>query len=985
MERDSRVEFPPYRLDLASHELWRGAERLALRPKPFAVLAYLATHAGRLVPHAELARAVWPDTHVGHGLLRGYVRDVRAVLGDDPAQPRFIETVARLGYRFVAPAQPIGGPALDERAPVAPSGDASHVAGMVGRDADLRTLEGRLAGAIGGQRQVVFVTGEPGVGKTTLVDGFVARATAGDLVWTARGQCVEHFGPSEAYLPVLEALARLGRSSHGEQVISVFARHAPTWLVQLPGLILDAGLEAVQRRVQGATRERMLREFAEGVEVLTAVRPLVLVLEDLQWSDDSTLDLLSSLAQRRGEARLLVLCTYRPEDVVAGAHPLTAIKRDLQMHGRCDEMALASFGVGEVAEYLAARLPARRLAPDVAASLHQATEGNPLFVVNLVDSWIARDAFVERDGEWLLDAGRVDVGTDVPDTLRQTIERQSDRLAPAVRQMLEAASVAGGEFSSATVAAALDEMQDRVDTWCEELATRGFFLRARGVDEIGAGAVAGRYAFLHALYRQVLYERLALARRVRLHRRIGEWLEGARGTRVGDHAAELAVHFERGHDRRAVPHLESAAQNAIQKHAFGEATVLLGRALDLLAVHADLPDRGRRELSLRMALATSLMMIRGYAAPEVEREFSRARELARHMDDCPELVFALAGLFRFYFSRAEVALAGELANQVLALAETRDRSLLAVAHSMAGPPLLSVAKLGTARGHFEQAIAIYRDDRAHSTSPRQGDNPALTSLAFLSLTLWFLGYPDQALERSLEGQELAEELGAPYGVAFARSFLAWLHVRRGDAERARLTSESLMLLATDQGFPFFRGEASIFRGWALAEQGAEQGDVEAGVEQMLRGLAEHRAAGVEMGRPSHLALLAEAYAKLERVDDGLAVIDEALAMHADGSYEADLHRVKGDLLRRKAERAGRKSALETQAEVALREALAIARRQESRSLELRAAVALCRLRQTPREQAAARARLKELYGWFTEGLATADLRAARALLGGTRS
>ena len=221
-----------------------------LRPKPFAVLAYLATHASRLVSREELAQAVWPDTHVGDGLLRGYVRDVRTALGDDAAAPRFIETVARLGYRFLAPVRP----ADDVVVPDVLTGTGNGAPRMVGRAAELRDLARRLALAIAGRRQLVLVTGEPGIGKTTLVDAFLARAIDGRDVWTARGQCVEHFGAAEAYLPVLEALGRLGRLPGGEQLVAMLARHAPTWLVQMPGLITDAELETVQRRVQGATQ-----------------------------------------------------------------------------------------------------------------------------------------------------------------------------------------------------------------------------------------------------------------------------------------------------------------------------------------------------------------------------------------------------------------------------------------------------------------------------------------------------------------------------------------------------------------------------------------------------------------------------------------------------------------------------------------------------------------------------------------------------------
>jgi predicted ATPase len=480
----------------------------------------------------------------------------------------------------------------------------------------------------------------------------------------------------------------------------------------------------------------------------------------------------------------------------------------------------------------------------------------------------------------------------------------------------------------------------------------------------------------------VLYERLAAARRVRLHRRIGEIEESAYGARVQEHAAELALHFERGHDhRRALRHLELAARNAAGKHAHHEAAALLGRALDILPHLPDATEAARAELPLRMALGTSLFMTRGYAAPAVEHAFARARELSRHMDGSPELVFALAGLFRFFFSRAKVQLAREVADQVLHLAEAHDRSLLAVGHSLVGLPLLSLGEFAMAREHLEQAIALYDMEQHRSIATQHGDDPALTALAFLAIGLWFLGYPDQALERSREGDALAIKLGAPYSIAFVRSFSTWVHVRRGEPAQARARSEALIGLAAEQGFTFFVDEASIFRGWAIAEQG----EPEAGIEQIRQGLAAHRAAGVEMGRPSHLALLAEAYARAGRFDEGLGVIEEAIVIVADTgerSNEADLYRLRGDLLCQQAGQKGRKAAIDARAEQSLEQAIAIARRQGARAFELRAALTLYRLRQGRRGHAQARRLLGELYGGFTEGFDTADLKAARALLDG---
>lgn len=946
----ARVEFPPFRLDLANQELWRGGERVPLRAKPFAVLAYLVRHPGRLILRDELSSAVWPDTHVGEGLLRGYIRELRNVLGDDAEQPRFIETVARRGYRFVAP---VAGHAA-ESAPGA--GPASVPPPLVGRAEELRELEELLAEAERGSRRIVFVTGEAGIGKTTLVDAFVAAAEAGRNVRSARGQCVEHFGSCEAYLPVLEALGRLGRSPDGGEVVRVLARHAPTWLVELPALVSDADLEVVHRRAQGATRERMLRELADAFEVLTASRPLVLVLEDVHWSDPSTLDLLSVLARRRERARLLVIATYRAADVPSGAHPLAAMKRELQVHDLCAEIPLRALDTDEVAEVLALRLPEALRSEQLGRSIHAATEGNPLFVVSVADWWMERGVPAAGLGG-------------VPDTLRHMIEHQIDRLPPATQRVLEAASAIGAGFASAAVAAVLGEPEEPIDALCDALADRELFLRARQ----GEAEAGGGYAFVHALYRQVLYDRLPPARRERVHRRIGEWLEARYGALAGDRAAELALHFEEGREpERALHWLDLAAKNAMRRHACSEATQLLGRALARLAALPAAPDTPGRELALRMALGTAHLMTRGYAAPEVRQAYARAHELSRHLPDGPELLFALAGLFRFSFVGADLKLARELSEQALRVAERTHPALVGIAHSLVGLPLLSLAEFPAARGHFERALALYDFERHRTLAFEHGDDPALTALAFLAIVLWTTGFPDQALARVREGEALADRIDAPYCRAFAQTFLAWVRVRRGEAAETLAACDAGMALAAEHGFAFLHGEGAIFRGWALAELGRAQ----EGIAQIRAGLARQRAAGADIGRPTHLSLLAEACRKAGLAAEGLAAAEEGLALAAamgDRAHEAELHRVKGELLLA----AGR----EGEGRRCLEDALATARRQGARSLELRAALSLARTGRG-RARSADLGRLRDVCTSFTEGFETADLRAARSLLAG---
>ncbi|MBI3301935.1 MAG: AAA family ATPase [Deltaproteobacteria bacterium] len=318
--------------------------------------------------------------------------------------------------------------------------------------------------------------------------------------------------------------------------MALLGQHAPTWLVQMPALLSAAELEALQRKVVGAARERMLRELAEAVEALTAERPLVLVLEDLQWSDPSTLDLLSVLAQRGEPARLLVIGTYRPVEVIVGKHPLKAVKSALQLHGQCQGLRLELLSEADIAEYLAQRFPvgARRAVPvqKLAQIIHRHTDGNPLFMVNVVDSLVRQGVVVEVDGRWEVKGEVEEVGERVPENLLQLIVQQSERLSAAEQRVLAAASVAGVEFSAAAVAAGLEEGAAQVEERCEELVRREQFLQARGPEEWPDGTVAGRYRFLHALYQEVVYKRVPVGQRLWRHRRIGEREEAAYGSRA---------------------------------------------------------------------------------------------------------------------------------------------------------------------------------------------------------------------------------------------------------------------------------------------------------------------------------------------------------------------------------------------------------------------------------------------------------------------
>src|SRR5215471_2618189 len=343
----------PWRVDWSNECVWHGDAMVRLPPKAFAVLRLLMEQAGQLVTKEALLEAIWPDAVVSEAALTVCIGELRKALRETAQAPRFIQTVHRRGYRFIGHLPPVG-PAPGLLAPRPPTPLASPAPLLVGRARELAHLHQCLGRVRQGTRQTVLLTGEPGIGKTTIVNAFVAELADGGEVWLAQGQCIEHYGVVEAYLPVLEALGRLCREPGGAALLPVLEQHAPTWLVQMPALLSAGALEAVQRRVLGATRERMVRELAEAVEVLTAIRPLVLVLEDLHWSDYATLDLLTYLARREGPARLLLLGTYRPVEVLLRGHPVQTVKQELVLHGQAVELPLELL-TAAVGQYLTLR------------------------------------------------------------------------------------------------------------------------------------------------------------------------------------------------------------------------------------------------------------------------------------------------------------------------------------------------------------------------------------------------------------------------------------------------------------------------------------------------------------------------------------------------------------------------------------------------------------------------------------------------------
>ncbi len=351
----------------------------------------------------------------------------------------------------------------------------------------------------------------------------------------------------------------------------------------MPALLSAEELASLPTRVHEATQARMLRELAEALDVITAERPLILVLEDLHWSDDSTLAWLAYVARRRGPARLLIIGTYRPVEAMVRTHPVLTAVQELLQHKQAEELQLAYLTEAAVETYLVSRFIRHRFPGHFAQAMHQRTNGNPLFMVTVVDAFIQQGILDERAEGWTLQGALEDVAASVPENLRQLIEQQLLQVSPADQAVLEAASVVGAAFSVAAVAAGIQQEEVDVETRCEALAQRGQFIRSQDTEVWPDGTIAARYGFIHALYQEVLYHRVSSGQRIRLHQRSGQRKEVAYGERANEIATELAVHFRGGRDaRRASRYWRHAGDNMLQRHAHHEAIACYDNALDML-------------------------------------------------------------------------------------------------------------------------------------------------------------------------------------------------------------------------------------------------------------------------------------------------------------------------------------------------------------------------------------------------------------------
>lgn len=806
-------------------------------------------------------------------------------------------------------------------------------------------------------------------------------------------------------MPLLDAFTQLARMAQDSMIIDALRRFAPTWLLEMPGLLTGAEREQLRREVDGATRERMLRELTEVIGVIAAETPLVLVLEDLHWSDSPTLEALAALARRCETTRLLVIGTYRPVDVAFTNHPLRRMKQELEAHGHCTEIPLPMLDEPAVSAYLQARLDSDATASlaEIASAVYHRTEGNPLFVVNLVNDLIVGGGIELHEGGWRLPGAKRDCILDVPSNVQQLIERQVECLAPNTQRMLEAASATGTLFTTAAVAAASGQELGLVEQQCEELAQQYGLIQAVGIEQFSDGTLSSRYAFTHAIYQSVLYQRLSPMRQIQIHQRIGQFAERLYGAQAKAHAAELVRHFELGREyRRAIDYAWFAAMNALRRYANREAIVHLKKSLALLDHCPALAERSELELKLCVMFGQAQMVLCGYGDAEVELAYSRARTLCSQQSDSPALFAVLSGLWGFYLARGKLQIAHDLAQNALRLAtDLTQPGLIVEAHFELGCTLFYKGEFVAARHHLEEGAVLYTAKQPQFRTTRAVQHPGVACFAYLAWTLWFLGYPEQAWQRSREALMLACEVAHPFSVGFALDLMATLHQSCGAIEAARDRAHDLLALAREQEFELWKATGAVTQGWTFVHAG----EMERGVSSIISAMAALRTIGVEIARSYYELVLADIQGRIGKRGEGIATLAKAHeVMQTNGEWfcEAEFYRIKGELT---LQQEGQKSKAwpepsrrsknqkikisiphpptpnaQAEAEGYFLKAIDIARRQRAKALELRAGVSLARLWQRQGKIAAARQLLAGMYAWFANEAYTPELKRAQTLL-----
>jgi tetratricopeptide (TPR) repeat protein len=676
----------------------------------------------------------------------------------------------------------------------------------------------------------------------------------------------------------------------------------------------------------------MKRELAAFFQEVCRLRPLVLFLDDVHWADASTIDVLAYVLASLESSRLFVVVTYRPTELHLSRHPFLSLRLERHARRQSRDVELGFLRREDIALLVDARFPGNHFPPSFGELVHRKTEGNPLFIVNLLSYLQERGVVREEGGGWCISGSIPDLAREIPESVRSMVERKIDQLSADDRVLLAAAAVQGAEFDSTTIATALSRDAAELESRFEALDRVHDLVRQSDELELPNGTLSVRYRFVHIVYHDALYASLSPSRRVALSARVASAVLDAHRKHVAPVAAQVGFLFETARDYdKAAEYFQMAATHAGSIYALHEAIALARRSIGMLERLPPSGERLARELTSQLTIGYSTATGFGYAMPEVATALDRARALAEQLGEHPQLVPALWGLWAYYCTRPQLQDAREVGERLLRIATTADNPVLLVAgHAALGIALQFLGHWEASHSHFERAIEAHDPSRSPENVRLFRWEPGVLARSRMVRTAWVLGRPDEASEHMQAVLELARETGDPRTLALALVFVVTGDQLLGRAEDALAHAKLGIAICDEHGIAQERAWLATYCGWAVAETQ----DVEEGIRQMQASIATLRGMHAEITLPFYLGVLAETQAKHGRGVDALQTIQDALAISSrtgDVGYDAYLLRLRGEL------------ELGTRANETLRAAIELARTQGARAYELRAATALARL------------------------------------------
>lgn len=955
--------------------LRNGNAASILLPKDSLVLACLLEHAGSLVAKAELHAQCWPNMAVvGDDVLKTSIRRIRRALGDDHRNPTFIQTVGRRGYTWLLPAVRLRSGLANGQNSAAPP-----PLPLIGREREMEHLRRLCVTAQEGGFALVAVTGEAGVGKSVLVESFVA-ALAGQQALILQGAHVESLGPAEPYFGILETLRHLASELGRAELARIFRQVAPMWLAQLPWLVSPEELIRLQASFQGASSQRMQRELLALWHVLAERRPMVLVLEDMHWSDQATVELLSLLPRMRPQPQgLLLITTCRLHERLD--HPFHRVRADLVLRGQCQELLLQPFNLDETAAFLCQRFQVEVAPAGLVAWLMQYTNGNPLFLKTLVGQGEQMGWLAGHENHLIWNEAMLhDDAVVAPTSLQQLVAHALDQLEPEERHCIETASVAGNTFFTNNLAEVpADEAQ--VESLCVRLVRTTGFLKPAGLLDLDAIGPAPSFAFVHALYHRLIYGQIPYLRRRSLHGIVGRRMEVLWQQRLSEVATTLASHFElAGHYDKAIHYRSMAGGVALSRCAYHEAMAQLEHGLSLLPCLADAAVREQAELSLLLPLGAAALAAKGYASPEVERVYGRAEQLLGRLQGDNRLD-VLCGLGFYHLVKANFAKVAEYADLIgresIPGAENMRficQQLLLLLHGFYSGDLVS-----------SQAAYTACRQRYASLAPGQrrlvgGIEPGIGATIEAAMVLGLRGYPDQAYHLAQEALTMAEQQPSMLMRIWSTAHNGWLRVFLQDYADFEQYVTRVRQLGRETGIEYWNTQSGIMLGWLeIIQHGSEDG-----LAQINQYLAMHRQIGGELVTSMFYYLLADAHRRLHQNEAAQIAIDEAIALSdrlGERWWLAEMHRLRGIILQESLRKSGDRDETAWAAiECCFLTAVRIAAEQQAKSLELRATISLAEYYRDQGKPDRGLALLKDIVSWFTEGFHTVDYLQAQVLL-----